>query len=42
MELLKKLNAEGMTIIQVTHNEEFAKYANRIIRIEDGVIREPA
>lgn len=39
MELLKKLNAEGMTIIQVTHNEEFAKYANRIIRIEDGVIR---
>lgn len=41
MELLKKLNAEGMTIIQVTHNEEFAKYANRIIRIEDGVLREP-
>jgi putative ABC transport system ATP-binding protein len=41
MALLKKLNQEGMTIIQVTHNEEFARYANRIIRIEDGVIREP-
>jgi ABC-type lipoprotein export system ATPase subunit len=40
MDLMKKLNQEGMTIIQVTHNEEFAKYANRIIRIEDGVIRE--
>ncbi len=38
MELLKTLNLEGMTIIQVTHNEEFAKYASRIIRIEDGVI----
>ena len=40
MDLLKKLNDEGMTIIQVTHNEEFAKYAERIIRLEDGVIRE--
>ena len=40
MELLKKLNHEGMTIIQVTHNEEFAKHANRIVRLEDGVIRE--
>jgi putative ABC transport system ATP-binding protein len=40
MDLMKKLNQEGMTIIQVTHNEEFARYANRIIKIEDGVIRE--
>jgi ABC-type lipoprotein export system ATPase subunit len=39
MDLLKKLNQEGMTIIQVTHNEEFARYADRIIRLEDGVIR---
>jgi putative ABC transport system ATP-binding protein len=38
MGLLKKLNEEGMTIIQVTHNEEFAGYANRMIRIEDGLI----
>jgi ABC-type lipoprotein export system ATPase subunit len=40
MDLLRKLNQEGMTIIQVTHNEEFAKYADRIIKIEDGMIRE--
>src|SRR5512145_488044 len=40
MELLKKLNQEGMTVIQVTHNEECARYAERIIRIEDGVIRD--
>ena len=40
MGLLEKLNQDGMTIIQVTHNEEFAKYAHRIIKLEDGVIRE--
>jgi putative ABC transport system ATP-binding protein len=40
MDLLKQLNLEGMTIIQVTHNEEFAKYAHRIVKIEDGILRE--
>ena len=39
MDLLKKLNEEeGMTIIQVTHNEKYAQYGDRIIRIEDGLI----
>ena len=36
MELFKKLNAEGMTIIQVTHSETNAAYGNRIIRLRDG------
>lgn len=36
MELLKKLNGEGTTIIQVTHSEENAKYGNRIIQLNDG------
>lgn len=40
MDLLKELNEEGMTIIQVTHNEEFAKYGSRIIRLADGFITE--
>ncbi len=40
METLKDLNKEGMTIIQVTHNEKFAGYGKRIIRLEDGNIRE--
>jgi ABC-type lipoprotein export system ATPase subunit len=40
MELLGQLNEEGITIIQVTHNEEFARYGKRIIRIEDGQVRE--
>jgi len=36
MGLLKKLNSEGTTIIQVTHNEGYAAYGNRIIKLKDG------
>jgi ABC-type lipoprotein export system ATPase subunit len=39
METLKALNEDGMTIIQVTHNEIFAGYGKRIIRLQDGIIR---
>ncbi len=38
MELLKQINSEGITILQVTHNEQFALYGSRIIRIVDGMI----
>src|SRR5947209_12190881 len=38
MELFKKLNTEGTTIIQVTHSEKNATYGDRIIRIGDGWI----
>ena len=38
MELFKKLNEEGTTIIQVTHSEEKAKYGSRIINLLDGRI----
>jgi len=38
MELFKKLNDEGATIIQVTHNENWAAYGHRIIRLLDGWI----
>jgi ABC-type lipoprotein export system ATPase subunit len=38
MELFKKLNDEGATIIQVTHNEKNAEYGNRIVHIVDGWI----
>jgi ABC-type lipoprotein export system ATPase subunit len=38
MELFKKLNNEGTTIIQVTHSEANAAYGNRIIRLQDGWI----
>ncbi len=38
MELFKKLNEEGTTIIQVTHNESWAAYGHRIIKLVDGWI----
>ncbi len=38
MELFKKLNEEGTTIIQVTHSEEKAAYGNRIVNLLDGRI----
>jgi ABC-type lipoprotein export system ATPase subunit len=36
MELFKKLNDEGTTVIQVTHSETNATYGNRILRLRDG------
>ncbi len=38
MDLLKELNKQGTTIIQVTHSETNAAYGNRIIRLKDGWI----
>jgi len=39
MELLHDLNREGKTIVMVTHSDEIATYADRIITIRDGVIQ---
>jgi putative ABC transport system ATP-binding protein len=36
MELFKKLNQEGTTIVQVTHNEAWAAHGHRTIRLKDG------
>ena len=36
MQLLAKLNEEGMTIIFVTHDPRMAKFARRLIHIYDG------
>ena len=38
MELFKRLNESGATIIQVTHNERNAEYGNRVVNIVDGWI----
>jgi putative ABC transport system ATP-binding protein len=38
MEVFKKLNESGTTIIQVTHSESNASYGHRIIKIVDGWI----
>ena len=39
METLRELHSEGMTIIQVTHNDKFAAYGQRIIQLEAGIIK---
>jgi ABC-type lipoprotein export system ATPase subunit len=36
MELFKKLNEGGTTIIQVTHSEQNAAYGGRVIKLADG------
>ncbi len=36
MDLFKRLNTEGTTIVQVTHNQEWAAYGHRIVRLRDG------
>src|SRR6476660_10594186 len=40
MELFKKLNETGTTIIQVTHSEANAAYGTRIIQLRDGWVVE--
>ena len=36
MQLFQRLNAEGVTIVQVTHSEENARYGGRVIHLKDG------
>ena len=38
MTLLERMNAEGLTLVVVTHDDEIARRAGRVIRIEDGEI----
>ncbi len=38
MELIAAFNAQGITVIMVTHEEDIAAYASRVIMLRDGVI----
>lgn len=40
MELFKSINKRGSTIVLVTHEDEIAAYAGRIIRLKDGQIEQ--
>ena len=42
MELFQKLNRDdGVTIVQVTHSNENAKFGSRIVRLADGMLANP-
>ena len=38
MRIFQDLNAEGRTIVMVTHDDKYASYAQRIIKLHDGRI----
>jgi putative ABC transport system ATP-binding protein len=38
MEILETLNKKGRTVVLVTHETQTAEFANRIIRIKDGML----
>ena len=40
IQLLKKLNMEGLSILMVTHETAYTVYANRVTVLEDGVLQE--
>ncbi|HET9363326.1 MAG TPA: ABC transporter ATP-binding protein [Vicinamibacterales bacterium] len=40
MELFKRLNEQGTTIVQVTHSELNASYGDRIIKLKDGYVEQ--
>jgi putative ABC transport system ATP-binding protein len=42
MALFDELNARGNTIVLVTHEEDIAAHARRIVRLKDGKIRDDA
>jgi putative ABC transport system ATP-binding protein len=40
MNLLKRLNTEGQTIVMVTHSRKNAEFAHRIVEVADGLLKE--
>ena len=38
MGLFSKINAEGRTVVLITHENEVASYATRVVRLRDGLI----
>jgi putative ABC transport system ATP-binding protein len=40
LDLMQKLNREGMTVIVASHNPEVAEIADRVVKLKDGKIEE--
>lgn len=40
MEMLKKINDDGTTIIIVTHDDDLLKYGSRLLEMSDGKLKE--
>jgi ABC-type lipoprotein export system ATPase subunit len=38
MELLQGIHGDGLSVVMVTHNEEYARLADRVVRMEDGLV----
>jgi putative ABC transport system ATP-binding protein len=38
MEIFGKIQAAGNTVVLVTHEEEIAHYAKRVVRLKDGLV----
>src|SRR5262249_19281811 len=39
MQVLQRLNADGLTIVMVTHETDIAQFAKRVLTFRDGMIR---
>jgi ABC-type lipoprotein export system ATPase subunit len=42
MEILKTLNADGLSVLMVTHEPAYAAMAQRVVEIKDGLIVQPS
>ena len=40
MELFQKLNDEGVTVLMITHDQDIAAHAKRVVMIRDGELKE--
>lgn len=40
LQIFRKLNDQGVTILMVTHEEDVANHTKRIVRLKDGIIYE--
>ena len=38
MEIFNQIHSGGNTVVLVTHEEDIANYARRVVRLRDGII----